>query len=341
MAGALDPASGPAVDQAARAAQAVTDSDITVRSEDDVVEQMRRRIADLEEKAETDRAAAEDARSQAAVERRAREAAEARARSATTEAERTKSASEASVQDSQLTAIDNSIAAHTEQMKSLKSQYAAAFAEGNADKLADLQEQIGRLSAEQVALENGKADLEARKAGRAVGGDTPPTRREGAPADPASGREAYIAGQTPIIQNWLRSAEGDRFFTDQAWANRVGAAANYAQQVKGLDPNTQAYVDFVREEIGLKQRQQPDAAPTNINGAGNPVSRGRDPSERVVTAPAGGATQGTPRPGSTDVYLTQAEREQARRDGVSEADYAKAKRDLIAEGLIGPNARSR
>jgi hypothetical protein len=44
--------------------------------------------------------------------------------------------------------------------------------------------------------------------------------------------------------------------------------------------------------------------------------------------------------GTIDVYLTREEKEQARRDGVSEAEWAKNKRDLINEGLIGPGARN-
>lgn len=319
-----------AVDQGARAAEV----DAPVKTDEEYVAELKQQLLDLEER---DRKLEEEHK----AERQAREAAEARARQADTRAaaaegraaQETQTAAR-SADNSRLDAITASLNSHTGQMASLKSQYQAAYAEGDAAKLADIQADMSLVGARITQLESGKQALEARKQTR----DAQPTQQQPSAAEQ---RESWISQQPTNIRDWLRGPNGDRYFGDAEFRDRVTRAATKAEREAGISVYSDKYVPFVEEELGLRKRPEAETARQQNRSDGRDANDDRSQS-RMVAAPAGGSVPNTNRGSSDDqVYLTREEKEQARRDGISEADWAKAKRDLIREGAIGPNARSR
>jgi hypothetical protein len=334
---------GAAVDQSARAAEALTVE--IVPSADDVVESLRSQMKDLDASVADKDAAIERERERAAASDRARAAAERRAADAESRARDAQQAAGRSVDSAQLDSIKNSLATHEGHLKNLAAQKATALAEGDFTKASDLDADMAKVGGRIAQLESGAADLEARV-------KAPP------PADPGrttatdqvdtggSEREKFISTQPPRIQDWLRSSKGDRYFTDQAFQDKVAAAASFAQKVKGLSIDSQAYIDYIEEQVGLRTPTEPAPTPTPVRDDRAPSTPGQgreaDAGQRMTTAPAGGATEGSVRRnpnGTIEVYLTADEKSQAARMGVSETDWAKSKAELIREGRIGPGAR--
>lgn len=332
-----DPSLGGApVDQAARVV--VVDAP-TVLTTEEVVEDLKRQLA---EKAAADEAAAAqlaEAKANREAEARARQHAEARARDAEAQARQATQGGQRAADEARLDAVKNALDSHKGQMVNLKAAHVAAQSEGDFAKAADIQADMAVIGARIVQLEDGQSQLEERiKA-------PPAAEQQGRSpqADPLRAREEWIASQPPRVADWLRSEKGARYFTDQAFNSRVRAAAAYAETTKGMDVGSQEYIDFIEESVGLRQ---PAAVTPPPNPNPNPA-QGRDPGaddRRMVTAPAGGSTAGSVRSnpdGSTQVYLTQDERDMARRMDISEAEWARQKVAALREGQIGPNARNR
>jgi hypothetical protein len=146
-----------------------------------------------------------------------------------------------------------------------------------------------------------------------------------------------MQGLTQRERDWVN--DHPAYFNDPAFRDRVTATAGYA--ATKMDRNSQEYIDFINEDLGLIER--PSAPPPRERREEQPGrSADSGAGSRMMAAPAGGSVPNAPR-GETEgaVYLTAAEKEHARIFGMSEADYAKHKRDLLREGLIGPNARNR
>lgn len=339
-----DPADGAAVEIEKPGDGAAAVPAIEVLPEPDeaeVIAEMKRQLAEADEREKTHLREVEEARvarlraeSAASEARRRADEAERRERESVSQGRRT-------VEDAQLDAISNSLTAHTQQMAALKRESAAAFAEGNAEKLADINGEMALLGARINTLEQGKAAIEARRLD-AAGGRAAPDDLPQRAADPAQQQqEAWIRQRPPRVQDWLR--DHPQFFTDPAFQRRVSAAAGYAETVKGLPPDSAEYVEFINGELGLGPRTEPNPGP---QGGRQPDPAPRradqtrsDPGARLVAAPAGGATSGTPRGGTQTVYLTAREKEAARASGISDAEYAAAKLELEREGVLGANAR--
>ncbi len=66
-------------------------------------------------------------------------------------------------------------------------------------------------------------------------------------------RERYIRGQPKNIQDWLRSENGKRYFTDMDFQRRVSIAARDAQIVKGIAIDSPDYIPYIEEQAGLRQ----------------------------------------------------------------------------------------
>lgn len=333
---------GAAVDQGARSQQSA-DDDIRVTSSDEVIETLRRQLEERENRdAERDRELAE-AKARASAAERARVDAENRA-VASDEARLSERDSVArSNAEVRLDAVKNSLTMHEGQLTALATTKAGLIAEGKLDEAAQLDVQMAKIGGRIAQLEDGKAELEERI--KATPAEQQQAREQPQQRPQQDPREAFIRERSPIVQQWLRGPNGDRFFSDPAFQRRVNAAASYAEEVRGLSSDSQAYIDFVEEEVGLRQRQQQQQQQRTSAGETMPRRQGRDADvgdRRLITAPAGGAAGGSVRSnpnGSTDVHLTQQEREIADMQGMSHAEYARAKRDLLREGLIGPNAR--
>lgn len=332
---------GQAVDQGSRS----QDTNLTVEvvpTADEVVEDLRAQMADLDTRdkekdaeliRERDRAAAAE-RARVDAENRARRSEEARA-----SAEQT---GQRSVDAAQLDSIKNSLTSHEAELTSLASKKAALNAEGNFEEAAKLDAQMAKLGGRIAQLEAGRDELDARvKAPPAADTGRQPDQQQ-----PSADQQwdDYVRGQPPRVQDWLRSDNGRRFRTDPDFRNRVSAAAKFATDVRQIPASDPRYIEFVEEEVGLRQRAVPDTQAPRDDRQPSPPSQGRTADTgRVITAPAGGSSAGSVRTlpgGQIEVYLTEGEREMGRRQGITDAELAAAKRDLLREGLIGPGARN-
>lgn len=347
-----DPAivGGAAVDQAARAAEANLTVEV-IPTADEVVEDLRAQMDELDKRDKEKDAEIEATRRRADAAERAKTAAENRAREADRAAREATEVAGRNVEEARLDAIKNALGTHEGHMANLKGQLAAANAEGDFTKAADLQGEMAVLGGRIAQLEAGRDELDLRIKTPAQDGGRQGDQRDTRELTPEQRKENFIQQQPTRVQDWLRSDKGSRYFTDQDFARRVAAAASYAQNIKNLAIDSQAYIDYVEEQVGLRQAADTGDARQSANAGGDSrqastpgQGRTADVGQRMTAAPAGGASDGSVRRnanGTIDVYLTREEKEQASRMGVSETEWAKNKRDLIAEGLIGSGARSR
>lgn len=338
---------GQAVDQRARAPQDPPQQDDHVPTSDEVIETLRHQIATLEGDRDSQRQRAEaEARARSEAEARARAADEAR-RGADAARQTAENVGQRSVDEARLDTIKNSLAMHDSQLTQIAEAKQGLLEEGKFNEAKDLDIEMAKIGGRMAQLDAGRIELEER-----LKAPPPPAPAAGGndqtQPSPAQQRESFIRQQPELVQQWLRGPNGDRFFTDPAFQARVADAARYAQNVRGIPVNSQDYLDFVEESVGLRQPAQQHQPVGGGNGAGNgtaqPRGREADDGRRMIAAPAGGSAGGSIRSnadGSTHVYLTPEERAFARQQGVSEVDYARHKKDLINEGLIGPGARSR
>lgn len=331
---------GAAVAQGARA-QETTHDDETVPTAEEVVETLRRQLQEMEgQGAEKDKAR-EAAERRAADADRARQDAEQRARQADQSARDSVVQSQRSTAEAHLDAVLSALEAHNATMSSHEATYAAALAEGEFQNAAKIQREMSLLGGKITTLENGKAALEQRVKETPAEDTGRQQQQQQQQQSPYQQREAYIQRYTPKVQDWLRGPNGERFFNDPAFQRKVMGAASYAENNRGIDNNSQEYIDFIETEVGLRQpAQSADASRQQQQPA---APRGRDPDDRrMTTAPAGGSTAGSVRAnadGSTNVYLTAEEKKLADYQGTSHAEWARMKAESLRDNLIGPGAR--
>lgn len=278
------------------------------------IEALRRQIAESEARVRAAEQEREAARSAREAERAAREEAEQRAAQYQREADHTRR----SANDAQYDSVINALAAAQGELASQKNALKSAMAEGDFDRVAELSAEIGLTAARVREFEAGKQAMEAR-------------RHDGQQQMPGDAREAYLRSRTPRTAAWLR--RNDRFFTDRRFQNAVTGAHMLAEN-RGIEPDSDEYFQFIEEQVGLRQAQQPQQSHQPQTSAAAATSPRQSPmtaapaqSPAIVSARAQAAA-GT-------VSLSPEERELCRRDGISEAAYAKHKAELLREGRIG------
>jgi len=342
-----------AVDQGTRAREGEpaggAAQDVIVPTEDDIVEDLKRQLADLEERDRRHEEERRRERTELAAERRRASEADARAQNAEARANAEAETGRRSVEDAQLESVDNAISARNREMDALKASYTTAFSEGDGSKIADIQAQMAVLGGELAQLRAGKTAIEARKQAR----EADPGRQ----AQPQASAQPSIEDQQdrwirttlpPRQQEWVRDHR-DQFFSDQAFQRRVIRYAQEAQEDFGYDINSQDVIDHINQRLGLSQ------APGRTNGGGNGAGE-RPPAQpssatrqdrRLTAAPAGGSVAGVGGGvsggggGANEVWLTREQKRIAAKLGMTEGEYARHYRDGVNEGLIGPGAKSR
>lgn len=322
-----------AVDQAVRTIQSEPPvpqvADVEIVDPDNIIADMKRQLAEMQAR---DRQLEEEAKREREARQRAeaaRQQAEERARQVDTQARSTVEEAQRSTVDTQLTAITGNIQSRTVERDSLKRDYAAAGAEGDFNKMADIQSRMARLEAELSQLENGKAALEARKATPTQPDQQPATT----PPNEYESQERFIGQQPPIVQGWLRQHR-DRYFGDPSFQAKVAAAASYASNIKGIRGDTQDFIDFVETEVGMRAAASPPLAPAPASRdvTPPPAAPPQNPGSRMTAAPAANSAPGmssTP----TQVYLSAEEKSLAHdighamgwSDAQAETEYAKGK----------------
>lgn len=343
--GRQDAPGGTPVDQGARAQdiQVIEDND----TPDDIVESMRRQLVELEAARDENQKRLEAEQRLRADAEHARRQAEERAAQADQQARQAQETSQRSTAAAQLDMVKASLDAHAGQMSALEAEHEKAMAEGEFGAAAKVLGKISVLGGKIAQLESGKLALEEQVKAEPQGGATDTGRQTGGQQQQQPSeydrREAFIRARSQNLQTWLRGPHGDRFFNDRSFQEKVAAAAQHAEKVRGMSPESQAYIDYIETEVGLRQQQSTqDGQQQQGNARGRDADTRADEGRRMTTAPAGGATGGSVRSnpdGSTTVRLTRAEMDIADSMGVSHAEYARNKRNLLQENLIGPGAR--
>jgi len=274
------------------------------------IEALRRQIAEGEERVRR----AEDAR---ARERDARQEAERRARDYQQEVD----TSRRGAAEAQYDSIINALHAAQGELSGAKQALKNAMSDGDFDKVADLSAEIGLLAARVRQFEDGKTALEMQR--QNGGGQSQP--RQG-----GDDRENYIQSRTPRTAAWLR--KNDRFFSDRNFQQVVQGAHAIAVG-RGIEPDSDEYFQFIDEQAGLRA----SGGAAGANGGSASAAGSTAPRQSPMpSAPAAGTALSTARQqvAAGSISLTPEERELCRRDGISEANYAKHKAALINEGRI-------
>jgi hypothetical protein len=163
------------------------------------------------------------------------------------------------VQSAELDSIVNALAVSESELAGLQRDQIAAMEEGDFKKAADLNIKIGKASARQIQLEDGKTELERRREAAAS-----QPAAVAVPPNVMAQQEAYIASQTPRVAAWMRA--NPRFFTDKDFSERVMAAHH-----KALGNRVQAESDEYFRLID----QEASGAPVIAAGASAQAAGGR------------------------------------------------------------------
>lgn len=248
-----------------------------------------------------------------AIERAARSEAERRGTLSAAEAQRLKK----TLEDSATGQVDTHISSLKTKAETLKKDYSAALAEGDFDKAADLQMQMGEVAAQLTNAQGHKTQLEHRKAN---GGDAAPGTFD---------KEGYIAKQSARTAAWLR--EHDEYFTNPALQAKVTGAHHMAIG-NGLKIDSDEYFAFIEKNAGIGETKADD---TPTPPARQPGPR---PGPRAPAAPP--TREGAPlqrpanlRPG--DRYIPAAMAEAAKMCGVDVNEYHDEHVRLYKEGRVG------
>lgn len=259
-------------------------------------------IAKLQKQLEAAKRAEATAREEAAR-------AQAEAAQRATEAVRFRSEAERS----QYYGLERAIEGASARMAQLKADLAAAWNAGDVAKAADAQVEIGALSARMSQMEDGREQMKARLQQTA---QQPQPQAQPQITDPV---ERLARGLSPRSASWVR------LHPDAAQdIPKLQAVAQYAQHKMGLEPDSDAFFQYVEEELGYRksprQSSQP-AAYQRRNGSMPPVQRSQGP-------------VGRPEMSASDIQDTPAIEEAAATSGITTKAYKEQYIKLFNEGKI-------
>lgn len=260
-----------------------------------------------------------EAKNQEAIdERKGRLDAEKRAYSAETTARQ----ATGSVDETNLQLIGSALEQTAQQQAIHKANLRTALQNGDADAMADAQEQIAILATRKAQLENGQFALEEHI-----------ERKRNAPppvlhSDPV---EQLASGLTPRSASWVRSHPE---YVRDPRLNRKMIRAHEDAMDDRLSVDTDEYFQFIESRLGLGQQEV--TRRNDVQQDDSPMSEASAPTARRTPPPAAPVTRsGTPngqRPGV--VRLSSQEKEMADMMGMTEIDYWKNKEALKREGKI-------
>jgi len=212
-------------------------------------------------------------------------------------------------EQSQYAAISRALEAANVAVDTVQGDYERALEAGDYKSAAKLQVQITKAVAQQAALENGKAQMDAYRA------DPRYQQQQHQPA--LDSFDTKIAGMSQRTQAWLK-AHPDAV-TDPVRQNKV-ASAHYAALADGHAPDTDAYFAFVENHAGYTQKPA-TPQPQRTASPSAPVSG-------QARAPAGEQVNGN------RVVMTPKMREAAKIAGVTEQEYAREYLRAVKAGDI-------
>lgn len=133
------------------------------------------------------------------------------------------------------TAVDNAIAAITNEANALESEHVAAMNEARFAEAAKAQRKLAEAAARLTTYEQRKQWFTAQRERAA---SEPPPQAQGDPFD------QFVGSFDERVRPWIR--EHRRFYDDPTYRSYVMGAANIAA-AKGLTPGTHDYYRFVEE----------------------------------------------------------------------------------------------
>ena len=265
----------------------------------DIVEQMKRQLADAQREAN---------------ERREAEAAEKR-RTAELQAELEKMRKAQA--DSEVEIISSSKAAAQAKAEQLQKDLSKAWNDGDYDEAAKLQRQMARAEAILYDLDGQEATHKEKKQAQ------PEPEKKPAPA--ANDLEAWLAqaGLPDGARAWFR--EHPDAFVDKEKFFRV-QAGHVALEKKGVTFNTDAYYDGLNRYLGYLDDEDNDVTDDDRD----------DDRDDNRPAPAARVSRQAPSQRGDDsrVRLSRDELSHAEAMGITAQEYAAAKRNLMKEGKL-------
>ena len=238
-------------------------------------------------------------------EQRAREEAEHRARLAAAHAER----AERETQQTNYTLVESAIETLKREKEIVKQELAAAHAQGDFDRVAELQEDLAKHTADLANLNRGKKDMKREVEERAAAPiQTMPTR-QGDPID------EIAAAVTPRSAAWI-NANRENLNNDVKIRKMFRAHEDAVED--GIQPDSDEYFQYIENRLGLGDNMSNNQSSRRASPPAAPVSRG------------GNGTGSRP----NVVRLTAEQREMAQLMGMTDKEYALNLLELQKEGKL-------
>lgn len=219
-----------------------------------------------------------------------------------------------SVAETEADLVSSGLQAAQQQRDAAKLAVKAAFEAGDADKLADAQEQLGRAAADIREFERAAAVQSQRE-------KAPPVQ-ERQPVAPDFNATLNAMNLMPAERDWFTKHQDA--LIDPRQRTRLDAAYYDAMDEK-LVRGSPEYFEFVDQRLGYKKPEQREDQEERTPIVSAPVSR----DSRSAST---GKVNGNP----NQVTLSPQEREMARNMGISDIAYAKGKQQLSAAKSADP-----
>jgi len=281
-------------------------------------------------------AAVAELKGQLEAEKTRREAAERAASTANADAERARHEAKqfrSKAHEAEFASVSNALDSTVTQISQAQRDLAAAYSEQDFNKVAEIQVRISELAADKRQLEAGKNALEAAKID---------PKDEAAPqiqnADPF---ENFLSQNRfpPKDEAWLRSHR--EAVTDPKKYKLLQAAVLRAN-AEDIPAQTDEFYTFIEQELGYSQKAAPNGdVEVDHQPPARQPSQPAQQQRRAPTYAAPPSREGSAMPANgqrktSKIRLTPAQREAAKDNGMSDADYARQLVKLVEEGRLDP-----
>jgi len=217
------------------------------------------------------------------------------------------------VKESNYQLISNALDTAKSRGEILKTAYAEALSVGDHAKVAEIQEAMAENVSNINELKRGKKELKKQRGAEEAQKIEPMQRN----IDPVEQMAQSVSARSA---SWLRENKDN--LRDERSIRKMFRAHEDAVD-DGIEPDTDAYFNFIESRLGISHEVAPD-----------PVSTASAPAQkRSAPPPAAPVSRGGQRPNV--VRLTREQAETARMMGMTEADYARNMLALREEGKIG------
>lgn len=229
-----------------------------------------------------------------------------------------------SAHESQYSLVVGQIESLNEKAGTLERDLVDAHAQGDYTKVAKTQREMSRIEAQIQRLEDGKADLEARKTETPTE-DVQPVKQIGDPV------EKFITNLqvSDRDRTWLRKHRD--IVTDQRKFEKLSNTAAFAANVEGLAPDSDEFYAFIEQKLGIAPTIAPATAPARTEPA--PPAQRRAPQFAAPPSRDTTTVNGTQKK-TGKIRLSPAQQEAATTAGMTPGEYAKHLVKLVETGEL-------